>query len=46
MVAVGKEVYLYLRYYGRHLVVIVRWLLYAGKFIDISGNMVDRWLLL
>ena len=31
---------------GRHVVVIVRWLLYAGKYSCVSGSMVDRWLLL
>ena len=25
---------------------IVRWLLKAGKYICVSGNMVDRWMLL
>ena len=28
------------------MVVIVRWLLYAGKYSCVSGSMVDRWLLL
>ena len=28
------------------MVVIVRWLLKAGKYSCVSGSMVDRWLLL
>ena len=28
------------------MVVIVRWLLYAGEYSCVSGSMVDRWLLL
>ena len=32
--------------YGIDVVVIVRWLLYAGKYRSISGSMVDRWMLL
>ena len=37
---------MHLQYYGRQVVVIVRWLLLAGKLICISGSMVDRWLIL
>ena len=32
VVAEGRLVYLYLWKYGRQVVVIVRWLLWAGKF--------------
>ena len=28
------------------MVVIVRWLLHTGKYICVSGSMVNRWLLL
>ena len=30
---------------GRQVVVIVRWLLLAGKYSRVSGSIVDRWLL-
>ena len=46
MVAIGRWVKLCLWQYGRQVYVIVRWLLKAGRYSCVSGNMADRWMLL
>ena len=46
VVAIDRKVQWYLLQYGRQVDVIEMWLLLTGKYSCVSGNIVDRWVLL